>query len=184
MLLKMEVAKLRYIFAAILLICCLLFWGCTGNSTVQPPAVLDLTPSQKQAIEKEVTNRGRMFFVQVEKLDIDSCMTFFENTNDFWAVNPDGSYTDYNGLKKVNGDAFSQITALSTTLKKEAVRVLSASVVLYTFFAKQQFTLKTGETFVLDNIAGSMLFAKINGAWKATWYHESALPPVTLAPQK
>ncbi|NIJ52685.1 nuclear transport factor 2 family protein [Dyadobacter arcticus] len=137
-----------------------------------------LTSGQKQATEKEIADLVKAFFQDVENLDIEKCMTYFENTTDFQAVNPDGTFGNFDALKKLNADGFSQLATYKVTPKKEAIRVLSDSLVLYTFLVGQAGILKTGEKVSYDNVAGTMLFAKINDEWKATFYHESAAAPV------
>ena len=143
-----------------------------------------LTASDKQAIEKEIANLGKSFFAHVEKLDIDSCMNYFENTADFWSVNPDGTSGDYNTLKKINGDGFSQMKSFSSKLNKEKIRVLSKTQVLYTYFATQEFVLKTGERMKMENVAGTMLLDKIGNSWKATFYQESGGQPIKVESKK
>ncbi len=163
---------------------CMLTASCTqesaGADVNKITAVSELTLEQKQAIEKEILALSAPFFKDIEKLDIDACMSYFENTPDFLAINPDGTAGDYNSLKKLNGEAFSQLASVKNTVKKEVVRVLSNAQVLYTFFIGQDIVLKTGEKLKHENEAGTMLFTKINGAWKATFYHESALAPVLV----
>ncbi len=150
------------------------------ETATQTADVSAMTPERKQAIEAEISALTKPFFQKVEKLDIEACMTLFENTPDFLAANPDGTAGDYNALKKLNADGFSQMTTLGVTPKKEVIRVLSDSQVLYTFFMKQDATLKTGQKMTYENVAGTMLFTKINGAWKATFYQESSTAPVAV----
>jgi PBP1b-binding outer membrane lipoprotein LpoB len=76
--------------------------GCSSpakETDAKTTVVLAMAPEQKQAIEQEISGLVKEFFQQVEKLDIDKCMTYFENTPDFQAVNPDGTFGDYNALK-------------------------------------------------------------------------------------
>ena len=156
--------------------------GCSApaKETVATTNAPTMTAEQKQAIETEISGLTKKFFQYVQKLDIEKCMTFFDNTPDFLAVNPDGTLGDYNALKKLNADGFSQMTALTVVPKKEAIRVLSDSLVLYTFSMEQDATLKTGQKMKYESVAGTMLFTKINGAWKATFYHESDSAPVAV----
>ncbi|GAB3907080.1 hypothetical protein GCM10028803_40520 [Larkinella knui] len=149
----------------------------TDTKTTDVSAV---TTEQKQVIEQEISGLIKEFFQQVEKLDIETCMTYFENTPDFQAVNPDGTLGDYDALKKLNADGFSQMKTLSVVPTKEVIRVLTDSLVLYTFSMEQDATLKTGQKIKYEHVAGTMLFSKINGAWKATFYHESAAAPVAV----
>ena len=100
-----------------------------------------LTPLEKQEIEKEISNLGNSFFKNIEKLDIDGCMSYFENTADFQFVNPNGTAGDNNTLKKINGAGFSQMKSFSSKLNKESIRILSKTQVMYTYFATQEFTL-------------------------------------------
>ena len=159
-----------------------LFVGCTNADKLKPTTEEEpssvLTQSEKQQIEKEISDVSKTFFQLAEKLNIDSCMTFFENTKDFLAANSDGTSGDYNSVKKANSELFSQIKSFTSNLKKESIRILSKSQVLYTFFAYQTCTHKTGDTMTLDNVALTMLFTKINNSWKVTYIHESSLPPV------
>ncbi|GAB2595275.1 nuclear transport factor 2 family protein [Spirosoma areae] len=150
------------------------------ETATQTTDVSAMTSEQKQAIEKEISALIKEFFQYAEKLDIERCMTFFENTPDFLAVNPDGTFGDYNALKKLNADGFSQMVGFKITPKKEAIRILSDSLVLYTFSVSQDATLKTSKKINYENVAGTMLFTKINGAWKATFYHESDSAPVAV----
>lgn len=161
----------------------LLVAGCNAPAKETARATTDvsaMTAEGKQVIETEISALTKEFFKYVEKLDIERCMTYFVNTPDFLAVNPDGTFGDYNALKKLNADGFSQMTTFKLTPKKESIRVLSDSLVLYTFSVGQVGTLKNGQKINYDNVAGTMLFTKINGAWKATFYHESAPAPVAV----
>ena len=167
-----------------ILIAGILLSGCNNTSDSKVNSVETLTASDKQAIEKEIANLGKSFFSHVEKLDIDSCMNYFENTADFWSVNPDGTSGDYNTLKKINGEGFSQMKSFSSKLNKEKIRVLSKTQVLYTYFATQEFVLKTGETMKMENVAGTMLLDKIGNSWKATFYQESGGQPIKIETKK
>lgn len=169
----LAVAMALFLFAA----------GCntpTKETDAKTNAVSAMTPEQKQAIEQEISSLVNGFFQQVEKLDIETCMTYFANTPDFQAVNPDGTLGDYNALKKLNADGFGQMKTLSVVPTKEVIRVLTDSLVLYTFSMEQDATLKTGQKIKYEHVAGTMLFTKINGAWKATFYQESASAPVVV----
>lgn len=157
--------------------------GCNApakETATQTADALAMTPERKQAIEAEISALTKPFFQHVEKLDIEACMTLFENTPDFLAANPDGTAGDYNALKKLNADGFGQMNTIKLTIKKEVIKVLSDSLVLFTFFTKQDITLKTGQKMKYDDVAGTMLFTKINGTWKATFYQESAAAPVDV----
>lgn len=157
--------------------------GCSSpakETDAKATAVSAMAPEEKQVIEQEISALTKAFFTDVEKLDIEKCMTYFENTPDFQAVNPDGTLGDYNALKKLNADGFSQMKTLSVVPTKEAIRVLTDSLVLYTFSMEQDATLKTGQKIKYEHVAGTMLFTKINGVWKATFYQESGAAPVTV----
>ncbi|WP_421826838.1 nuclear transport factor 2 family protein [Larkinella sp.] len=172
-------APVLRLFASLLLFAA----GCNAPAKETPSQTNDvptMTTEHKQAIEQEISGLVKEFFQQVEKLDIETCMTYFENTPDFQAVNPDGTLGNYDALKKLNADGFSQMKTLSVVPNKEAIRVLTDSLVLYTFSMEQNATLKTGQKMKFEHVAGTMLFSKINGAWKATFYHESASAPVAV----
>ena len=153
--------------------------GCNAPNQKTPAADQPaMTAERKQAIEQEMSALMKTFFQHVEQLDIEQCMTYFADSPDFLAVNPDGTSGDYAALKKLNADGFAQLATFRVSRKKEVVRVLGDSLALYTWLAGQTGTLKTGQKIAYDNVAGTMLFSRIDGTWKATFYHESALPPV------
>lgn len=156
--------------------------GCNtsaNESATKTTDVSEMTAEQKQTIEKEISALMNGFFQNVEKLDIEACMAYFEDTPEFLAVNPDGTPGDYTSLKKLNAAAFDHFATMAVTPKREVIRILSDTQVLYTVFAGMDFSLKTGEKMKLEE-AGTMLFTKIDGAWKATFYHESAASPVAV----
>lgn len=156
--------------------------GCNtsaNESATKTTDVSEMTAEQKQTIEKEILALMNGFFQNVEKLDIEACMAYFEDTPEFLAVNPDGTPGDYTSLKKLNAAAFDQFATMAVTPKREVIRILSDTQVLYTVFAGMDFSLKTGEKMKFEE-AGTMLFTKIDGAWKATFYHESASSPVAV----
>ena len=148
----------------------------TENATTEAS---EMTAAEKQAIETEISALTKSFFQDVEKLDIEACMTYFKDTPEFLAVNPDGTPGDYTSLKKLNADGFSQMATMAVTPKREVIRVLSDTQALYTVFVGMDFSLKTGEKMKLAE-AGTMLFTKIDGAWKATFYQESDAAPVVV----
>ena len=178
----------KFLLTTFTLTTVLFFSGCTSNdksnSSTTEQTTSTLAASDKQEIEKEISNLGKSFFAHVEKLDIDSCMNYFKDTSDFWSVNPDGTSGDYNTLKKINGEGFSQMKSFGSKLNKEKFRVLSKTQVLYTYFATQEFVLKTGETMKMENVAGTMLLDKIGNSWKATFYQESGGQPVKVETKK
>ncbi len=171
-------------FTAVLAPFVALMLGVAGcNTPAKETATADasaMTAGQRQAIEQDVTAHVHELLEAAEKKNIERCMTVFANTPDFLAVNPDGTLGDYIALKKLNADGFGQMATLKFTPKKEVIRVLSASQVLYTLSTRQTATLKTGQRATYADVTATMLFTNINGAWKATYYHESAAPPVLV----
>ena len=69
-------------FAALLLFVA----GCNAPAKNENAAEASaMTTAEKQAIETEIAGLTKAFFQKVEKLDIEACMTYFENTRlIFW----------------------------------------------------------------------------------------------------
>lgn len=154
--------------------------ACNAPAKETAAAAPTLTADEKQAIETAVSAQAKKLFTSASALDIEQCMTVFENTPDFLSANPDGTLGDYAALKKLNADGFAQMSALKISSNREVIRVLSPTLALYTVMTTQEMTLKTGEKLKSDHVGATMLFNKIDGAWKATFYHESAAPPAPV----
>lgn len=163
-------------FAAIVLFTA----GCNTPAKEKPATASAMTAEEKKAIETAVSAQAKKLFANAEKLDIEACMSVFENTPDFLAVNPDGTLGDYAALKKLNADGFAQLSTMKAPINREVIRVLSPTLALCTIMTTQDATLKTGGKVKYDHVGATMLFTEINGVWKATFYHESAAPPAPV----
>ena len=155
---------------AIIMLSLFLITACTktpkSNPTTNEEATSTVSPAEKRAISKS-------FFKHVEQLDNSSCMNYFGNAPDFLSVNPDGTPGDKKSLSEINAGDLGQMTALSSKLNKESIKVLSQTLVLYTYFATMEFQLKTSEKIKIEHLAETMLFSKTNNHWKAIFYQES-----------
>ena len=91
-------------------------------------------------------------------------------------INPDGSYHKYPEFRKVNIEAFKQLSAFKQTTIKEEYRFITKTEVVHTWFGKNEMTLKTGEKITNDSYIGTMIFKKINNKWRITFAHECKSP--------
>ena len=57
-------------------------------------------------------------------------MNYFSNAPDFLSVNPDGTAIDKKSLRDINAGGLGQMTALSSKINNESIKVLSQTLVL------------------------------------------------------
>lgn len=138
----------------------------------------ELTSKEKETIKKEISARINEIVKGAKQLDIEAAMKPYSNSETFLIINPDGSFSDYNGMKNANAKSFKEMSSLNFTTINEEFRFLTNNQVLYTWFGKSEVELKSGEKMKFESYVGTMLFSKINNEWKIVYAHESASPPV------
>ena len=63
----------------------------------------------------------------------------------FLSVKTDGTPKGKKSLRDINADGLGQLSALSSTINKESIKVLSKTLVPCTYFATMEFNLKTAD---------------------------------------
>lgn len=169
--------KLNYCFtkatlsALLLLTYLLIFVGCQSNEQ-------SLSEPDKEWIKRQIRAQIDNIAKGAEQLDVDAAMVAYAITPNFLIINPDASFSNRNGMKIANLEAFEQIKSLAFTTIDDEFRFITNTKVLYTWFGQNKIQLKTGEKIRYESYVGTMLFSLIDAEWKIVYAHESASTPI------
>jgi ketosteroid isomerase-like protein len=157
------------IFVTVLLV---FFVACTSQQSDQ------LTQQQKDQIKSEVKVITDSAMARFQRLDTDGAMQYYWDSPDFIALNPDGSRSDFQTMKKEHIDLFSSSVSLKILFTREDFTVLSKDIAIAELALKAEVALKSGDKMVFDPDAVTLVFERIAGQWKIIRSHESG-PVVT-----
>ncbi len=152
----------------------LFFLGCARNQNDQ------LTQQQQDQIKQEVRAVVDSMIATALRLDADAGIQFYWDSPDFIAVNPDGSTSDYQAMKKLGTEGVKTIAAMTMSASRTDFRVLTKEIVICAWIGKGEVALKSGVRMTYDPDALTLVFKKIEGKWKVIYSHESA----TIVTQK
>jgi ketosteroid isomerase-like protein len=155
--------RANFVVAALLLV----LLGCTPQQSDQ------LTLQQKDQIKSEVKEIRDSAFARFQRLDAEGAMQYYWDSSDFIALNPDGSRSDFQTMKKEHIDLFSSFVSLEIVFTREDFMVLSKDIAIAELALKAEVALKSGDKMVFDPDAVTLVFQKIAGQWKIIRSHES-----------
>lgn len=172
---------------------------CSPQQNEQP------TQQQKEQITKEIMTIGDSIMAKVERLDA-GWLDYYAETPDWGMANSDGSRWDYQTTKNVQPDFFNSIISWEWTTTHRDIKFLANDIVLCAWDGKDETILKSGDNLKVDTLINNMynnelttqrlgdkividphtytlIFKKINGAWKVIYSHDSGYP-VTIPEDK
>jgi hypothetical protein len=148
--------------------------GCTPQPTDQ------LTQQQKDQTKQEVKAICDSVWAQWGRMDAAATVQYLWDSPEFVAFNSDGSRSDFQSIKKMILEMPINTTALKLFPSREDFYVLAKDVVVYAWFGKSQFDMKSGDKMTYDPDAETFIFNKVGGKWKIVYVQESA----TIVTQK
>jgi hypothetical protein len=158
-------------FIAVVLLMCV---GCTSQQNDQ------LTQQQKDQIKKEIKVVFDSVVARAERLDVGSTIQYYWDSPEFLAINPDGSQTDIQAMKKTLAWFDDSVSAFKLATVREEFPIVTKDLVLYAWVGNDEITLKSGDKIKYDPDAQTFVFRKLDGEWKMAYFHESA----TITTQK
>lgn len=161
----------RNIFVAVLL---LFIIGCTSQQSDQ------LTQQHKNQIIREVKTVCDTLWAKWSSLDGEATIQYLWDSPEFVAFSADGSRSEFQAFKKMTLAGASSSASLKLAPSHVDFYVLSKDAVMYAWFGKSEFTLKSGDKIMFDPDALTFVFKKVGGQWKIIYIHESA----TITTQK
>jgi ketosteroid isomerase-like protein len=156
--------KSRLMIAALLLS----LLACTQKQPDQ------LTQRQKDQIKNDLKAVVDSMIATALRLDGDAGLQFYWDSPDFLAINPDGSQSDYQAMKRLGIEGVKTIATMTMSASKVDFSVLTKDIAVCTWIGKGEVTFKSGDRMTYDPDALTLLFRNIDGKWKIACSHESA----------
>ena len=103
---------------------------------------------------------------------------------DFKIVNPDGTVTDFQTMKKSQTEGFKGLDSMNFHTTKTEFTFLEKDLVICTWIGSNDFQLKSGEKMKVDPYVGTLIFKKKDNEWKIIYAHETTGQPVKIEKQK
>jgi uncharacterized protein (TIGR02246 family) len=153
-------------------------FGCAQKQSDQ------LTQQQKVQITKDVRAVVDSMIATAERLDGEAGLQFYWDSPDFVAVNPDGSLSDYQAIKKMSDEGVKTISVMTMSTTRAEFRVLTKEIVICAWKGKGEVALKTGDKMTYDPDVLTLVFRNFDGKWKIVYSHESATVVTQKATKK
>ena len=142
---------------------------------------LNLSEQKINKIQKEVKEAFNTITEGCESLDMDLAFKVFYNSPDFYMISIDCSICDYQTYINNNINYLKECSNFKLTTFNEKMKLLSEEMVVYSWLYKAEATLKNGDKDIIENAGATLLFKKIDNEWKVIYYHEAALPPISIS---
>ena len=133
-----------------------------------------LTQQQKDQIKSELRAVLDSIFATSMRLYADAGLQFYRDSPDFLAINPDGSQSDYQAMKRMGSEGVKTIATMTMTTTRADFSVLTKDIAVCTWFGKGTVTFKSGDIMTYGPDALTLIFRNFDGKWKITYSHESA----------
>jgi hypothetical protein len=155
--------KTRMIFLLLLIVCI----SCGTNNK-------PLSDAQKDKIKGEVKEVVNIFIKGCEEVNFDMAMLQWLDSPDFIYMN-NGFALNYKGLVDGMGPLFKTLLNQTITVVDEKYAFPDNATVIYTLKTKWLMNFKDGHSTLEDPTVMSIIYKKINNAWKAIYIAESGI---------
>jgi hypothetical protein len=142
--------------------------ACTQKQSAQ------LTQQQTDQVKHELKAFVDSMIATSLRLDGEAGIQFYWDSPEFMAINPDGSQSDIQAMKKMADEGVKTIATMSMSATRCDFTVFSMESGMCTWIGKGEVALKSGDKLTYDPDALTMLFRNIDGKWKIVYSHESA----------
>ncbi len=167
--------SLTFLFAATLITSCQ-----KGNNPINESESIQLTADEKAAIKKDISNRINDIIQGAKELNVEKAASVYSDDPEFRIVNPDGTVTDFETMKKGQLEGFKGLKSLNFSTIKQDFTFLTKDLVMCTWTGINEFELTTGEKMKVEPYVGSLLFKNKEGVWKIIYAHETTASPTPI----
>ena len=126
---------------------------------------------------KEVKNLFDKLTEYSEGAQLDSFISFYDNSQTFLHISSDGKMRNYEEFKIICGEYYNSLKEQKIMTIHEKIHVIDMNVVVLGWTGNIVAHFKNGDTMKMNNYSITSLFKKIDNRWKKIHSHESALPP-------
>ncbi len=136
-----------------------------------------MNKGESDNIIKDVKDCYHKITEHSSKAQLDSFLSYYDNSPTFLFIRADGIMGNYESFKKVCSEYYNSLKEQSITTTQEKFHLLDKNIVLVSWTGNIIATLKNGDTIKMTNYSITSVFKKIDNNWKVIHNHESAIPP-------
>ena len=125
----------------------------------------------------EVTTAYNRLIEYSEAANLESFLSYYENSPTFLSIAADGKMSDFNEFSKACKDYYNNLKEQKVITLRQKYHVIDNDLVIVAWTGNIIANLKNGDTVFMRDYSITSLFKKIDGNWKIIHDHESALPP-------
>ncbi len=155
-----------YVFIAALLLNCN---GCTPQESGQ------LDPQQSDRITKEVTVVADSIWAKWEQVNPEEALQYFEDSQAWVYFNAQGTRRDFQTHKEVMAAFKNSAASYTWTTTRRDFPLVTRDIVICSWLGKDEALWKSGEKYVCDPHAYTLVFKNIAGQWKLIYTHDSGI---------
>jgi ketosteroid isomerase-like protein len=112
-----------------------------------------------------------------EEAQLDSLLSYYDNSPTFLAFSSDGTMRNYDEFRKICTEYYTKLQSQKLTTTTERFNVIDSNLVIVGWTGKIVAQFKNGDMMSMNNYSVTNVFRRIDGKWKVIHDHESALPP-------
>lgn len=136
-----------------------------------------MTKAESDIIVKEVQIVSGHISKYSESAQLDSFLTFYDNSPTFIAISSDGKMRDYDEFKQISSEYYTALKEQKIETIQEKIHVIDPNLVVLGSTININAQFKNGDRMIMNNYSITCVFEKIGNDWKVIHSHESALPP-------
>lgn len=149
----------------------------TSYTKIASQDIPKMTANESDNIIKEVRTASDELTKYSEEAQLNSFLSYYDNSPAFLHVSSDGKMRNYEEFKNVCGDYYTSLKQQKVLTIKEKFNVIDTSLVIAGWTGNITAEFKNGDTMIMNNYSITNVFKIIEGKWKIIHSHESSLPP-------
>lgn len=133
--------------------------------------------TESEIIVKEIKAIHKKIAGYSEKAQLDSFLSYYDNSPDFLHFSSDGVMRNYEEFKKVCTEYYNALAEQTITTIREKPLVIAANLVVLGWTGDIIARFKNGDVMKMNSYSITNVFKKMGNKWKIIHSHESSVPP-------
>jgi predicted transposase YbfD/YdcC len=138
---------------------------------------MKITEDKITQIKKEIKTIANKITEHSEKAQLDSFLSYYENSKGFTHISMDGKIRNYNEFRKICTEYYSQLKSQEVKTIQEQFQVINQTLVIASWNGDIVAQFKNNDVMNMKNYSITYIYEKIDDNWKIIHSHESSLPP-------
>lgn len=136
-----------------------------------------MTEAESNNIINEVKDSYNKITAYSKQAQLDSFMSYYDNSPFFISISADGKMSSYEEFKKLCTEYYNALKEQNIATIQEKFHVVDETTVIVSWTGNIIANFKNGDMIKMNNYSITSVFKLIDGKWKVIHDHESALPP-------